>query len=621
MDKTQVAAPLQLARCLGVAMLLAFANDLKAAGLLSNPGFESDTNIESQSLPGWQTYGANNYSESDANQAHGGTNYYKVYQAFNGATNYTGIYQDYISGPGALYSADGWAYSATSDLLAGQNQCWLEVTFRDANGNLLALYRSALITTNAITTGAFPKGRWNNLPITNQYDPGSFQITNTVSRLLAPPGTVYLRYQTVLQGDPNFANGSVYFDDLNLAQAGGAPYGNMNIVWTDEFDGTNINTNTWTYDLGAGGWGNNEFEYYTSRTNNEYVADGLLHIVARKESFGGANYTSARMKSQGLFSSTYGRIEWRAKMPQGVGCWPALWLLGTNITSVNWPGCGEIDVMENNGSNPWFDQGSLHSGSDETAIYNFIDGSSITNFHTYTLDWMTNAILFYVDGHLYQTQTGWSSSVAGYPYPFDQPFFLLMNFAVGGNYVGNPSTADINSGTAFPAEIQVDYVRIYSLTDPFRIAVKKTGSDILLTWPTNIVCRMQAQTNSLASGIGSSWFQIASGTNQVQVTPAVWQRILPAGFPLARPAPNFIFQRRRTKYIPGMTTVAGRLKPWLNKGLGLFYPEVCQLCKAEPAAAGDGFVGRQCWSQVRFIRPPFCDRCGLPYQGRSHDDV
>ena len=303
-----------------------------------------------------------------------------------------------------------------------------------------------------------------------------------------------------------------------MTPAGGAPYGNMNIVWTDEFDGVAIKTNLWTYDLGNNGWGNSELEYYTSRTNNAFVTNGILHIVARKESFGGASYTSARMKSQGLFSLKYGRLEWRAKSPAGTGFWPALWLLGTNITSINWPGCGEIDVFENNGSSPLAEQGSLHSGSDTTAFYNFIDGSSVTNFHTYTLDWTTNAILFSVDGHLYQTQTSWGSSTANaYPFPFNQPFFLLMNLAIGGSYLGNPTTNAINAGSVFPGEVQVDYVRLYNVTDPFRLAVKTTGSNLLLTWPSNIVSRVQTQTNLAANG--TNWIQVATTTNQLQVSP------------------------------------------------------------------------------------------------------
>jgi beta-glucanase (GH16 family) len=501
---------------IGSTILLAFVLQVPAASLLSNTGFESDPGGHNQNLPGWQIYGANVYNETSASVARGGTNYFKVYQAFNGSVNYSGIYQDYIASPGASYSADGWTYTANSDALAGQNIAWIEVSFRDAPGNMLALYRSALITTNVIASGAFPKSQWVNLPITNQYDPSTFQLTGTVSKIVAPPGTVFLRYQIVFQGDANNSGGSIYFDDLNLVQTS---HGDMNIVWSDEFDGVAIKTNIWTYDIGNGGsnpgWGNQEREYYTSRTNNAFVADGLLHIVARKESFGGFHYTSARMKSQGLFASQYGRIEWRAQLPQGVGFWPALWLLGTNITSIGWPGCGEIDVMENVGSNPLMAQASIHSGSSSTAIYNFIDGEQTTNFNTYTMDWMPNAFLFYVNGHLYQTRTNWSSSAGSYPFPFNQPFFMIMNLAIGGQYIGNPTTNAINSGTTFPGEMLVDYVRISKVTEPFRIAIKQSGTHIILSWPSNIFCRLQAQTN----GFGTDWFTIQTTTNQLQVTP------------------------------------------------------------------------------------------------------
>jgi hypothetical protein len=454
--------------------LLASSGGSFAANVLGDSGFESDPTGHNQSLLGWQKFGPNGYNESNAGLAHGGVNFYKVYQAFTGGVNYSGIYQDYISGPGAAYSADGWAYTAGADALAGQNIAWLEVTFRDAAGKALSLYRSSLVTTNAIAGGMFAADQWNDLAITNQYDPGSYQVTNTVTRLVAPAGTAYVRYQVVFQGDAGYSGGSVYFDDLNLVQLGGAPYGNMKIAWADEFDGTVIDTNIWTYDLGAGGWGNNELEHYTSRTNNAFVANGLLHIVARQESFSGSGYTSARVKSQGLFSFKYGRVEWRAKLPQGVGFWPALWMLGTNINNIGWPGCGEIDVMENNGGNPLMAQGSIHSGGHATAIYNFYDGGTVTNFHTYTLDWTTNAILFYVDGHLYESQTNWNSSTGKhYPYPFDQPFFLIMNMAIGGNYIGNPTTAAINSGSAFPGELLVDYVRVYNVTDSFCLATRE----------------------------------------------------------------------------------------------------------------------------------------------------
>jgi beta-glucanase (GH16 family) len=495
---------------------------LMAGNMLTNPGFESDPIGQTQTLPGWSSYGGNAYSETSPTAARSGTNYFKVYQAFNGQLNYTGIYQDYISGPGATYTADGWAKTISTDVLAGQNAAWIEVTFRDANANVLALHRSSLITTNDIATGAFPKSNWTDLPITNQCNPNTYAVTNTTARLVAPPGTYFVRYQVVFQGDAAYSGGSVYFDDLTLNLTSAAPYGDWNIVWSDEFSGTVINTNTWTYNLGAGGWGNNELEYYTSRTNNAYVAGGLLHIVAKKEATNGASFTSARMLSQGRVSWRYGRFEWRARFPAGTGFWPALWLLGTNITSVGWPGCGEIDVMENSGAVVTNVQGSLHSGSDETAIYTFPAGGSVTNFHTYVLDWNTNAFLWYVDGQLYQMQTNWWSSLGAYPTPFDKPCFIIMNLAVGGNYLAtngvNPSIADINKST-FPAEMQVDYVRVYNPTAPLKISLIRTNNALLLSWPSNIVGHVQTQFNPPDFGLGTNWSDQSPLSNPFAVSP------------------------------------------------------------------------------------------------------
>lgn len=464
MAKSVLSARVGFALLIGALASISPACSGQSSGnLLSNPGFELD---QDQAIQGWQRYGPNVYTETAAD-AHEGTNYLKVYQNFSGTVNYSGTYQDYISGPGATYSADAWAYTPTGDALSGNNAAWVEVTFRDANAHILALYRTALITTNAIAGGAFPESEWNHLEITNQYDPVTAHATNAVTQLVAPPGTAFLRYQVLYQGDGAYSGGSVYFDSLDITKLSSAPYGDMNIVWSDEFDGSAINTNVWAYDTGGGGWGNNELENYTRRTNNSYVADGFLHIVGRQESFGRSSYTSARMKSEGLFSFTYGRLEWRAKLPYGVGLWPALWALGTNISSVGWPRCGEIDVLENTGTNSLMAQSSIHYGGDGTAIYHFVGAEAITNFHTYTFDWTTNAMLFYVDGHLFESQTGtWGNSLGASPFPFNQPFFLIMNMAIGGNYVHNPSKTNINTGTVFPAEMLVDYVRIYKSTAP-----------------------------------------------------------------------------------------------------------------------------------------------------------
>jgi beta-glucanase (GH16 family) len=163
----------------------------------------------------------------------------------------------------------------------------------------------------------------------------------------------------------------------------------------------------------------------------------------------------------------HGRIEFIAKLPQGLGYWPALWMLGTNITSVSWPACGEIDVMENKQSLGNQVQGTLHYSDantnhlSQTQLYALPNGGSVTNFHTYAIEWTTNSIKWLVDSNLAQTWTSWSSATGPYPAPYNAPFFLVMNVAVGGNYLGNPTDAQINAGTVFPGEMQVDWVRVY----------------------------------------------------------------------------------------------------------------------------------------------------------------
>ncbi len=297
-------------------------------------------------------------------------------------------------------------------------------------------------------------------------------------------------------------------------------------MWNDEFDGSTINPNHWTFETGNNnGWGNSELEYYTGRSQNAYVAGGFLNIVSQKEAYSGYNYTSARMKSQDLFARTYGRFEFRAKLPLGGGFWSALWLLGSDIGSVGWPACGEIDIMENKGSVPGQEQGTIHYSDpanhhlQSTAVYNFAANNGATNFHTYLLEWLTNSIRWSVDGQLYETQTNWSSSTGPYPDPFDKPFFIIMNLAVGGNYLGNPSTNTINGNTVFPGAMVVDYVRVYDFTAPMRLSIGKAGGNYVLSWPSNIVCHLQAQTNSL--GLTTNWFDMPGAANPfiVPLTP------------------------------------------------------------------------------------------------------
>lgn len=239
------------------------------------------------------------------------------------------------------------------------------------------------------------------------------------------------------------------------------------LVWSDEFEGAAINTNHWKFEIGNhGGWGNNELEYYTGGPENAWVQDGFLHIAARRESINGFAYTSARMKSEGLFSQEYGRFEFRARFPRGRGYWPAIWLMPQDSAYGGWPACGEIDVVENKGEYPAVVQGTIHyAGRDgghlqSTDIYTFAPGDGADKFHTYTLDWTTNSISWAVDHQVYETQTNWSTAGAPYPAPFDQPFYIIMNLAVGGIYGGDPDT-----NTVFPGEMEVDYVRVYAHTD------------------------------------------------------------------------------------------------------------------------------------------------------------
>lgn len=500
-----------------------FSTKVYAQNILNNPGFETGD------FTGWKTYQSNNYVQA-GNSARSGTYFYKVYGQFNTFQNYTGIYQDNPSRPGAIYSADGWAYSSGGDLIHGQDQAWIEVSFLDSSSNALALYRSPVVTgANVSIFGG--TNTWFDLPITNQCfftNPSALvllpgTVINAATNLVAPPGTAYVRYQIVFGQGPDNANGSMYFDDLALSQTGGTitSTSQWNIVWSDEFNGTSIDASKWTFESGNNnGWGNNELEYYTSSSQNAYVSNGLLHIVAVQQSVHGYSFTSARMKTEGLYNTpTYGRIQWRAALPAGVGMWPALWMMGSDYPSVPWPTCGEIDVMESNGGQPSWVQGSIHSGSSKTNLISFWKiyhypvgdpfGTSTTNFHIYELDWTPASISWLVDGAVYEVQ----NTVP----PFNQPFFLIMNLAAGGDYVGNPSVGTIEASNTFPQEMLVDYVRVYERTASLQISISQTNDDIILNWPTNIVCHLQTQTNSLTGG---NWFYLNGIASPFVMVPA-----------------------------------------------------------------------------------------------------
>ncbi len=235
------------------------------------------------------------------------------------------------------------------------------------------------------------------------------------------------------------------------------------LTWSDEFNGPNGSApdgTKWTYDLGAGGWGNNELQAYTQRPENVQVQDGNLVITALKETYGGASYTSARLKTQGLFAQRYGRFEARIKVPVGQGLWPAFWMLGQNITSYGWPTCGEIDIMENLGRLPATLYGTLHgpgySGANGlSASTTLTSGRLADDFHVYAVEWEGTTVRFYLDDRHYATRTV-ADLPAGTVWVFDTPFFLILNVAVGGNWPGSP-----DGTTVWPQRMLVDYVRVY----------------------------------------------------------------------------------------------------------------------------------------------------------------
>ena len=247
-----------------------------------------------------------------------------------------------------------------------------------------------------------------------------------------------------------------------------APAG-MELVWNDEFDGDSIDPANWTYDIGGWGWGNGEAQYYTDRPENARLQNGLLVIESRFERFENSYYTSARLKTQGLQEFQYGRIEARIKVPEGAGLWPAFWMLGAdfdrdteNPNDSNWPDVGEIDIMEYVGREPDLVVGTIHgpgyAGAGGLTTWNRQDFPIADDWHTYAIDWDREGIRWYFDGEQYAEKT--PASVGDREWVFDQPFFIILNFAVGGTLAG-PIALDLE----FPRLVHVDYVRVYQEID------------------------------------------------------------------------------------------------------------------------------------------------------------
>lgn len=236
------------------------------------------------------------------------------------------------------------------------------------------------------------------------------------------------------------------------------PIEGWSLVWHDEFDDEQIDRQNWTFDIGGHGWGNGEMQYYTDRSENARLENGLLVVEARQEKYSGSYYTSARLKSQGLQEFQYGRMEARLKVPEGKGFWPAFWMLGSNFLQAGWPHCGEIDIMEYIGKEPDLIMGTLHGPGYSGALgfsgwnrqtYNIAD-----DFHTFAIEWDQDQITWFYDGNAYHTVK--REDVGNRPWVFDQPFFFIINLAVGGTLGGM-----VSPETVFPSQYLVDYVRVY----------------------------------------------------------------------------------------------------------------------------------------------------------------
>ena len=241
---------------------------------------------------------------------------------------------------------------------------------------------------------------------------------------------------------------------------------NWKLAWSDEFDYDGLpDSSKWTYETGGHGWGNNEKQFYLEKSkDNSFVKNGILHIAALKKDYQDSKYTSAKLTTYKKLSLQYGKIEVRAKLPKGKGTWPAIWMLPESIQTQaeDWPLCGEIDIMETVGKDPDVIHTSLHS-----ELYNHIKGTQVTHFekvpgvsdsfHKYGIEWTNKSIRFYIDDRLfYESFKGENGRVStNEGWPFDKPYYLILNLAIGGNWGGEVDDSIL------PAEMQVDYVRIY----------------------------------------------------------------------------------------------------------------------------------------------------------------
>lgn len=323
------------------------------------------------------------------------------------------------------------------------------------NGNTQTAPTNLVVTATPSTDGSgnvsFTSTATNAVSYTYEYGNGIIEVV--------PSGVINYRYTQI--GNTTYtvivtaksSGGLTISKSINVTVnvVAGTPV----LIFSDEFNVNGMPDATkWGYDIGtgSGGWGNNELEYYTNRSQNAFVQNGVLKITAIKENYSGSAYTSARLLSKDKFSFKYGKVEVSAKLPAGVGTWPAIWMLGNNINTVSWPACGEIDIMEHLGRDLNKIYGTLHypgrSGGNADGATTMISNAT-TAFHKYTLDWSATEIKFYVDDVVFKTFAN-NASV-----PFNQNFFMILNLAMGGNFGGAVDPSFTN------ASMEIDYIRVY----------------------------------------------------------------------------------------------------------------------------------------------------------------
>ncbi len=336
----------------------------------------------------------------------------------------TAVSVDYSVVDGTAFSPkDFVAVSGTLTIPAGKTQATIDIQIKGDPTNL----------------------RQTNLQFTIQLSNPKFCTIKTTSA----KGTLLTEDGTYLPTD-------------NTGYSTPLTYPGYTLAWSDEFAGTNLDMTVWNQETGNGsnGWGNNELEFYTNSPKNTLVSNGNLIIEARKEPMGGFNYSSARLTTQNKKTFKFGRIDIRAKLPVSKGIWPALWMLGANITSVSWPACGEIDIMELIGTYPGRVSGTMHwkkgdgSHGSKGSSYNLPSGDFSQQFHVYSIIWAQDIIKWYVDDILCLTVTSADAGAAFYPFNANQ--FFIFNVATGGDWPGPP-----DASTPFPQRMFVDYVRVF----------------------------------------------------------------------------------------------------------------------------------------------------------------